>query len=178
MSKLSTTSVDRPGAHKAPRPGHPDLPAPTAADAAVPDIASHTADDTPGRAADSTPHATADPLVAEWRKLLCVHASVSCALENELQKRHGIGLSEFETLDRLLDTGSEKYRMSELAEDIHLSQSALSRTVARLEKDGLVERDLCDFDRRAIFICVTDQGRATHAAAAPTHREVLERTLH
>ncbi|NNH74101.1 MarR family transcriptional regulator [Nocardia uniformis] len=116
-------------------------------------------------------------LVSEWRDLLTRHATTSCALEKELQGRHHIGLSEFETLDRLVDAGAEKYKMSDLAVDIYLSQSALSRAVARLEKDGLVNRTLCTEDRRAIFVCLTDKGRELHSAAAPTHREVLEQSL-
>ncbi|WP_054811521.1 MarR family winged helix-turn-helix transcriptional regulator [Nocardia arizonensis] len=111
-------------------------------------------------------------LVGEWRQLLERHATVSCALEKALQQ-HDIGLSEFETLDRLVDANCGDYRMSDLAGDIHLSQSALSRAVARLERDGLVERSMCAEDRRAVFVCLTEKGRALHARALPTHRTVL-----
>src|SRR5919107_1175000 len=81
--------------------------------------------------------------VDEWREMLDRHAKVSCALEKSLQDEHGIGLSEFEILERLVDANSGKYRMSDLAQDIYLSQSALSRAVARLEQDGLVTRSMC-----------------------------------
>lgn len=131
------------------------------------------------KASTASPVRAAAPagLVSEWRGLLEKHAAVSCALEKELQGRHRIGLSEFETLDRLVDAASETYRMSDLASDIYLSQSALSRAVARLEREGLVSRSMCSDDRRAIFVCLTDKGRAVHAGAAPTHREVLATTL-
>ncbi|MQY22416.1 MarR family winged helix-turn-helix transcriptional regulator [Nocardia macrotermitis] len=126
----------------------------------------------------SAPRAAAPTaLVGKWRELLDKHATVSCALEKELQQRHRIGLSEFETLDRLIDADCETYRMSDLAADIYLSQSALSRAVARLERDGLVSRSMCSDDRRAIFVCLTDQGRTVHAESARTHREILEATL-
>ncbi|WP_410871728.1 MarR family winged helix-turn-helix transcriptional regulator [Nocardia sp. A7] len=115
-------------------------------------------------------------LVGQWRELLGRHAAVSCALEKALQKDHEIGLSEFETLDRLVDAACQKYRMTELAQDIYLSQSALSRAVARLERDGLVERSMCDIDRRAIFVRLTDKGRAVYDRALPTHRSVLAGT--
>ncbi|MBL1073387.1 MarR family transcriptional regulator [Nocardia sp. 2] len=124
------------------------------------------------------PRTGATGLVAEWRDLLARHATTSCALEKELQGRHQLGLSEFETLDRLIDAGCANYKMSDLAHDIHLSQSALSRAVARLERDGLVSRTLCTEDRRAIFVCLTDKGRELHSEAAPTHRAVLEQILH
>jgi DNA-binding MarR family transcriptional regulator len=120
------------------------------------------------------PRATA--LVAEWRDLLGRYAAVSCALEKELQARHGLGLSEFETLDRIVDANCGKYRMQDLAQDIHLSQSALSRAVARLEKDGLVARSLCENDRRGVFVCLTEKGRRVHREAVPTHRGVLGAT--
>ncbi|HWJ10684.1 MAG TPA: MarR family transcriptional regulator [Nocardioides sp.] len=113
-------------------------------------------------------------LVEEWRQLLDRHAAVSCALEKALQDGHGIGLSEFETLDRVVDANCGKYRMADLAGDIHLSQSALSRAITRLEKDGLVERSACDQDRRSVFVCLTPRGRQVYDAALPTHREVLE----
>ncbi|MFC3963905.1 MarR family winged helix-turn-helix transcriptional regulator [Nocardia jiangsuensis] len=115
-------------------------------------------------------------LLGEWRRLLDRHAAVSCAMEKALQP-YDIGLSEFETLDRLVDAACGDYRMSELAEDSHLSQSALSRTVARLERDGLVSRSMCPEDRRAVTLCLTEKGRAVYDAARPAHRAVLAEML-
>jgi DNA-binding MarR family transcriptional regulator len=115
-------------------------------------------------------------VVDEWRALLDRHAVVSGALEKALQEQHQIGLSEFETLDRLIDANCGKYRMNDLSGDIHLSQSALSRAVARLEREGLVERSMCDDDRRGVFVCLTEKGRRVHGEALPTHRGVLKET--
>jgi DNA-binding MarR family transcriptional regulator len=67
--------------------------------------------------------------------------------------------------------------MQELAEAVHLSQSALSRVVARLEADGLVTRAMCSTDRRGIFACLTEAGRERYAAARPAHRAVLAEAL-
>ncbi len=112
----------------------------------------------------------------EWRVLLDRHAMLSAALEKALQDRHGIGLSEFETLDRLVDANCGSYRMQDLARDSHLSQSALSRAVARLEKAGLVRRDICSDDRRGVFVCLTSDGALMHRDALPTHRGILVET--
>ena len=120
---------------------------------------------------------TLPEVVGEWREILDRHAKVSCALEKALGVDHKIGLSEFEILDRLADTEHGKYRMNELAGDIYLSQSALSRAVDRLESDGLVERLTCDDDRRGVFVQLTDSGRTLHQQALPTHREVLANSL-
>jgi len=113
-------------------------------------------------------------LVDEWRELLDRHAVLTGALEKALQDEHGIGLSEFETLDRLVDAGCDSYRMNDLSGDIHLSQSALSRAVDRLQRDGLVKRNMCTDDRRGVFVCLTDKGRRLHEQALPTHRAVLK----
>jgi DNA-binding MarR family transcriptional regulator len=112
-----------------------------------------------------------------WRELLDSHARVSGALERALQAEHGLGVSEFEVLDRLADADKDQRRMQELADCVHLSQSALSRLIGRLESEGLVSRAICSNDRRGIFACITDVGRARHQAAVPTQRRVLEEQL-
>src|SRR6478735_10404228 len=107
-------------------------------------------------------------LVAAWRDVMSCHARVSAALEKTLQRQHGIGVSEYEVLERLATAGDdEQRRMQELAEAVHLSQSALSRLIGRLEADGLVERCMCAFDRRGIFAMITPAGRERFEAARP-----------
>jgi DNA-binding MarR family transcriptional regulator len=117
-----------------------------------------------------------EPLVVEWLDLLDSYARAHHALERAL-KEHDLGVSEFEVLDRLTADGGEKRRMQELGKAVHLSQSALSRVVARLEQDGLVTRGLCAEDRRGIYVCITDAGRARHEAARPAHRAALADAL-
>ena len=117
-----------------------------------------------------------EDLTDRWRHLLSQHARTSCALDEALGE-HGLGMSEFEVLDRLACSCGERPRMQELAPLLHLSQSALSRTVGRLEKDGLVQRAMCTQDRRGIEVCLTDAGRALYEQALPTHRRVLAEQL-
>jgi DNA-binding MarR family transcriptional regulator len=116
-------------------------------------------------------------LVDVWRDLLDRHARVSCALERRLHDEHGLGVSEFEVLERLATKTDDSCRMQELSSAVHLSQSALSRLVGRLEADGLVVRVMCAVDRRGIFATLTDAGRERYDAARPVHREVLAETL-
>ena len=118
-----------------------------------------------------------DPVVSTWRAIAASHAAASAALEHELGRRHGLGVSEFEVLDRLAESERQKFRAQELADAVHLSQSALSRLIDRLERHGLVERSLCDADRRGIYVSLTEAGRRRHAEAAPTHRDVLASVL-
>src|SRR5215212_3638020 len=117
-------------------------------------------------------------LVGEWHEILDRHARVSCALTHALEHQHGLGMSEFEVLERLASSEGEScVRLQEVADHVHLSQSALSRVIDRLEKHGLLRRGVCDNDRRAVFAELTAAGRERYEAARPTHREVLEREL-
>ncbi|MCA2216621.1 MarR family winged helix-turn-helix transcriptional regulator [Jidongwangia harbinensis] len=121
---------------------------------------------------------TSEPaLLNRWRTLLASYNAVAAQLERALQDAHGLTMGEFETLDRLVAVSCEKRRMQDLAADMYLSQSALSRTVARLEKGGLVRRTLCEDDRRGVFVTVTEDGLRRHADARVTHRAILAEHL-
>jgi len=122
-------------------------------------------------------NACTEVVVEEWRDLMARHAAVTCALSKELGDRHGIGVHEYEVLDRLADARHGKQRIQDLSEAVSLSQSALSRLVARLEREGLVLRAMCDVDRRGIYAVITDKGRERHDEARPTYRTVLAQTL-
>jgi hypothetical protein len=49
--------------------------------------------------------------------------------------------------------------------------------IGRLEQHGLVERSLCDNDRRGTYVCLTGAGHRRHAEALPTQRAVHAATL-
>src|SRR2546429_9287033 len=71
-------------------------------------------------------------LVTAWRQLLARHAATWCALERELGERHGLGASEFEVLDRLVeDLGFETCPVPGLAGSVHPSPRAPARGVRR-----------------------------------------------
>ncbi|HLU28090.1 MAG TPA: MarR family transcriptional regulator [Glycomyces sp.] len=114
----------------------------------------------------------------QWSATLRVYHDTSCELESELQARHRLGLSEFEVLQVLAGRGGDAERgvlMKDLEARMHLSQSALSRTVTRLEKAGLVTRASCEVDRRASVLMLTAAGRERWQEARPTHSAVLKR---
>ena len=123
------------------------------------------------------PAAERDQLLDRWSELESEHARVREALEHALQREHRLSLTEYEVLRRLSEAPEGHRRIQELAEEIHLSQSALSRLVQRLEDDGFVCRNVCDHDRRGVYACITDAGRKARKAAHPTHVSVLADTL-
>lgn len=120
---------------------------------------------------------SSDHLLNQWNELESAHARVREALERALEREHRLSLSEYEVLRRLAEAPKGHRRIQELADEVHLSQSALSRLVQRLEESGYVSRAICDHDRRGIFACITDDGRKAQGDADPTHRAVLAETL-
>ncbi|GIF10746.1 MarR family winged helix-turn-helix transcriptional regulator [Actinoplanes teichomyceticus] len=116
-------------------------------------------------------------LVERWRSLLTSYNEVAGHLERALSESHDLTLSEYETLDRLTTHECDKRRMQDLADTMYLSQSALSRTVSRLVKNGLVERTHCEADRRGVFVELTAAGRQRWAQARRTHLAVLAEHL-
>ena len=122
---------------------------------------------------------TRGDVCTQWSETLRSYHSTSCELESELQSQHQLGLSEYEVLQALAgheQAGADaQVKMKELEGEMYLSQSALSRTVSRLEKAGLVVRAECADDRRASFLMLTEAGRTRWSDANPTHRAVLQR---
>src|SRR4051794_23387359 len=77
-----------------------------------------------------------DELARAWHELMNRYHRVSCVLDRALQAEHGITGSEFAVLEQLAEARDCSLRLHELGEHTHVTQSALSRLVARLESDG------------------------------------------
>ena len=114
-----------------------------------------------------------DDLARAWHELMNRYHRVSCVLDRALQAEHGITGSEFAVLEQLAEARDCSLRLHELGEHTHVTQSALSRLVARLEADGILERAMCADDRRSVFARLTPAGRELYRKARPTHRAVL-----
>src|ERR1700742_2887255 len=81
-----------------------------------------------------------------WRGMLRVHATLTKALDAELDAEHGLPLSSDEVLLHLDDAEGHRMRMSDLAATVILSRSGLTRLVDRLEREGLIARESCPSD--------------------------------
>ncbi|MEV0616248.1 MarR family transcriptional regulator [Nonomuraea sp. NPDC050404] len=116
-------------------------------------------------------------LAATWQHVLLLHTRVENRLATALQRRHGIGLSEFRALGHLAASPTSELRMQELADKVGLNQSSVTRLVARLGTAGFAVRDLCPDDKRGVYTVLTEAGRTRHAEASRTYEETLEAAL-
>lgn len=78
---------------------------------------------------------------------------------------------------RHIDAGSPGCHARDLAERTRLDPSTVSRALATLVADGLVERQADPTDRRATQLTVTDAGRAALVDTQDWYGAVLTRAL-
>ena len=102
-----------------------------------------------------------------WRAWLSASLLLQDRLNSDLQAQHGLSMADYEILVRLSESPDRRLRMSNLADTTLSSRSRLSHQIDRMEKAGLVERQLCEDDRRGAFAVLTETGWATLVAAAP-----------
>lgn len=112
-----------------------------------------------------------------WRAWLSASQLLNDRLSRELQEQHGLTMADYEILVRLSETPDRRLRMSDLAEATLASRSRLSHQIDRMEKSGLVERQVCADDRRGAFAVLTPHGWHTLVKAAPDHVESVRRHL-
>lgn len=110
-----------------------------------------------------------------WRQVVGTYARLLAHLDAELHDRHGLRLSDYEVLIRLSETPERRLRMSELAQQLNLSPSGLTRRVDSLVRQGLVSRRACPSDGRGSFAVLTDAGLSKVGDAAITHVEGVRR---
>ncbi|MEV4473672.1 MarR family transcriptional regulator [Nonomuraea sp. NPDC049504] len=124
-----------------------------------------------------TDTATEPSITDTWQQVLLLHSHIESRLATALQRRHGVGLSEFRALGHLAASPSSELRMQELADKLGLNQSSVTRLVARLNAADLAYRDLCPDDKRGVYAVVTEAGKARHAEASRTYEQTLRAAL-
>lgn len=88
-----------------------------------------------------------------------------------MERESGLQAAWFEVLAQI---HKHPVRMGELAESLTLSRGGATRLVARMEQEGLVEREIPKDDRRATYARITDKGRDAFERAMPVHMQAVE----
>ena len=112
-----------------------------------------------------------------WNALLLLNRMVLQELDTELRRAHRLAVTEFDVLITLFNAPEKRLGMSALADRVMLSPAGMSHLVTRLERDGLVRREVDPTDGRKWFAVLTDGGATTLRAARHTHNEVLRQTI-
>ena len=109
-----------------------------------------------------------------WTGFLHAQARLMQRLGQELEDAGKVPLSTYDVLVQLAENGG-RLRLRDLVDKVVLSQPGLSRKVARLEDEGLVERLPDPHDGRGVLVRITRSGRAALRSAAVIHIAGIER---
>jgi DNA-binding MarR family transcriptional regulator len=107
--------------------------------------------------------------LAPWVSFLRAHATIIRELSAELVAAHGLTINDYEVLLRLSRAPEKRMRRVDLAQEVLLSPSGITRLLVGLEHAGLVERAACESDARVVYAQLTPAGTAKLRAAAKTH---------
>jgi len=94
-----------------------------------------------------------------WQQMRNIFESVEGQVAKDLHRKHGIGLSEYRALQLLSEAPNSELRMQELANQLSLNQSSVTRLVERMERNDYTVRDVCPNDKRGVYAVLTNHGR-------------------
>ena len=106
--------------------------------------------------------------------LVRAHATATRSLNAQLAADHGLTISDYEVLLRLARAPEHRLRRVDLAEQVLLTASGITRLLDGLERQGWVERGACDGDRRVVYAVLTDAGLVKLREARATHIPQIE----
>ena len=119
------------------------------------------------------------PRTAQEHKVIrSLHAAFTAMVRQfdaDLQREHQLSHTEYIVLDWLSEAPDRTMGLSDLAASCQQSLSAISRTVGRLEAQGLLRREQSTRDARAYNAVLTDAGLKRYREATPTHNISLRR---
>jgi len=106
--------------------------------------------------------------LAAWRSYVETTADLSSALEADLNET-GLTLGDYQVLVFLSEADDRAMRMCDLAANLQLSPSGLTRRLDGLVRNGFVDRLPSSVDRRVMLAVITEAGAAKLAGAYPVH---------
>jgi DNA-binding MarR family transcriptional regulator len=104
-----------------------------------------------------------------WRTLMRLMMLMPRAIDEDLCRRTGLGLTRYVVLMRLSEAPECTLRMSDLAEAVSISPSRMTRIIQSMVSEGLVNRQVAPSDGRASLATLTEKGLHRLQDAWPAH---------
>jgi DNA-binding MarR family transcriptional regulator len=108
-------------------------------------------------------------VIAAWARLLKAHASATRELNAQLQSEHGLTLNDYECLLVLSHAERGAMRRIDLAGELLLTPSGITRLLDGLQAAGFVCNHACESDARVKYAQLTDAGREKLDEASRSH---------
>ena len=107
--------------------------------------------------------------VDAWVGLLRGHAGMRRAVSAQLQADHGLTVNEYEALLLLSRAQDRRLRRVDLADNLQLTPSGVTRMLDGLRERGLVDKAECSSDARVTYAVLTDSGAEKLTEASCSH---------
>jgi DNA-binding MarR family transcriptional regulator len=104
-----------------------------------------------------------------WVRLLRGHAAAKRELSAQLQRDHGLTINDYEVLLLLSHAEDGRLRRVDLAKDVILTPSGITRLLDGLQAAGYVKKATCSTDARVTYAVLTDAGRHKLEEASRSH---------
>jgi DNA-binding MarR family transcriptional regulator len=117
------------------------------------------------------------PSTDAFANLSAAYSTLTRELSASLVEKHGLTINDYGCLLLLSRASDEGMRRIDLANELRLSPSGITRLLDRLEDQGLVGKGACKEDARVSYAILTDAGLTKLKDAAPGHVEDIERHL-
>ncbi|MEC8860640.1 MAG: MarR family transcriptional regulator [Pseudomonadota bacterium] len=90
---------------------------------------------------------------------------------------HGISLTEYMVLRQLAQAPEQKLRRIDLAQQVGLSASGVTRLLNPMEKTGLIDKEQVERDARVSLVTLTSAGKKILADAGTTFDQSAQSML-
>lgn len=107
--------------------------------------------------------------VGAFVRLLRAHSRTTRELSGQLVAEHGLTINDYECLLHLSRAERGSLRRVDLAGQLLLTPSGVTRLLDGLERAGHVEKGNCSSDARVTYAVLTDAGRAKLEEASRSH---------
>lgn len=111
-----------------------------------------------------------------WLRMLACENAIENELRTRLRDIFGVTLPQFDALAELEHAG-RPLTMSELSEELMVSNGNITGVVDRLVRDGFVRREPSATDRRVQFISLTEEGTRRFIEMARMHESWVTELL-
>ncbi len=100
---------------------------------------------------------------------MLAHAAVTRELSARLEAQHGLTLSDYDVLVQLYFAEGHRLRRIDLARQVLLTASGITRLLDGLERAGWVTKHRCESDARVAYAVLTKPGLEKFEQARDTH---------
>jgi DNA-binding MarR family transcriptional regulator len=116
-------------------------------------------------------------LVRETLSIFHLHREIEMLAETYVLKRYGLSTRQMETLEALFHKQDQAVTPAQLAEEVHLTRSAMTSNLDSLQRKGYLSRATHPDDRRKLVITLTEKGLELCEEIMPVRYRDLSRVM-